>query len=61
MEFVYFTAVAIALYILADRILLWIESTLGRTLEQRSVVFFMLLLGMALVSFWLIRMLTAQG
>ena len=58
MEFVYFTVIAIGLYILADRILLWIENALGRTLEQRSVVFFVLLLVMALVSFWLIRMVS---
>ncbi len=56
MEFVYFTVVAVALYLLADRILLWIENRLGRTLEQRSVVFFLLLLVMALTSFWIIQM-----
>lgn len=40
MEIVYFTLVAIVLYFLANRILLWIEDYLGRTLEQRTVVFF---------------------
>ena len=58
MEFIYFTIVAVALYLLADRILLSIESYLGRRLEQRSVVFFLLLLVMALTSFWIIRMLS---
>jgi len=55
MELVYFTLVAIALYLLADVILLQIERYLGRTLEQRSVVFFVILLIMAVVSFNLIQ------
>lgn len=57
MEFVYFTLVAIILYLLASRILIWIEDYLGRTLEQRSVVFFGLLLVMAVTSFAIIRSL----
>lgn len=55
MEIVYFTLVAIVLYFLANRILLWIEDYLGRTLEQRTVVFFALLLVMSLASFAVIR------
>jgi hypothetical protein len=51
MQIVYFTLVAAFLYLLADRILLLIEARLGRRLEQRSLVFFALLLGMALASF----------
>lgn len=55
MEIVYFSLVAIVLYLLANRILLWIEDYLGRTLEQRTVVFFVLLLVMSLTSFAIIR------
>jgi len=55
MEIVYFTLVAIVLYFLANRILLWVEDYLGRTLEQRTVVFFGLLLVMSLASFAVIR------
>ncbi|MGI9415126.1 MAG: hypothetical protein ACR2PM_15735 [Hyphomicrobiales bacterium] len=55
MELVYFTLVAIALYLLADVILLQIERYLGRSLEQRTVVFFIILLIMAVVSFNLIQ------
>lgn len=55
MEFVYFTAVAIVLYLLADRILIWVEDYLDRTLEHRSVVFLGLLMAMAIVSFAVIR------
>ncbi len=57
MEAVYFTLVAIILYLAADRIVRTIESRLGRTLAYRSVLFFALLLGMALVSFAVIRQL----
>ncbi len=57
MDVVYFTLVAILLYLAADRIVRAIESALGRTLAYRSVLFFALLLGMALVTFALIRSL----
>ena len=55
MEFVVFLLVAVALYLVADKLLILIEDTLGRTLEQRSVVFFALLLVMSIISFWLLR------
>ena len=55
MELVVFLLVAIALYFAADKILILIEDKLGRTLEQRSVVFFALLLVMSLISFWVLR------
>lgn len=57
MEIVYFTLVAILLYLLADWILRRIESYLGRVLEQRTIVFFVILLTLALVSFAAIRAL----
>lgn len=55
MEAVYFLVVAIALYFVADWLLRRIEAILGRTLENRTVVFFFLLMGLALVSFSLIQ------
>ncbi len=55
MEAVYFLVVAIALYFVADWLLRGIETFLGRTLENRTVVFFFLLMGLALASFALIR------
>ncbi len=55
MEAVYFLVVAIALYFVADWLLRGIEAYLGRTLENRTVVFFFLLMGLALTSFALIR------
>ena len=55
MDLVVFTITAIALYLLSDRILLILEERAGRRFEQRSLVFFAILLGLALVSFALIR------
>jgi hypothetical protein len=55
MQFLYFLAVAIALYWIADRILRVMEQSIGRTLEHRTVLFFFILLGLALAAFALIR------
>lgn len=55
MEIVYFTVVAVALYFVADRLLGLIESRLGRVLEHRTVIFFAILLVLALASFAAIR------
>jgi len=55
MEIVYFTLAAIFLYVGADWILNRIETAAGRRLEYRSIVFFAILLVMALTSFALIR------
>lgn len=55
MEIIVYTLVAIFLYLLSDWILRMIEAQMGRTLPQRSIVFFVILLVLALVSFALIR------
>lgn len=57
MEVLWFSLIAVGLYVLADRILGAIEARLGRTLEYRSLAFFALLLALALGSFALIRRL----
>ena len=57
MEAVSFLLVAIALYWLADRILDRIEVGRGVRFEQRTVVFFFILLGLALVAFAVLRRL----
>ena len=59
MEIVYFTVVAIALYFIADWLVDRVEHFLGRRLEQRSLLFFVLLLALALASFAAIRHFTA--
>jgi hypothetical protein len=58
MEIVYFTAVAILLYLGADRAVDLIESKRGERLQNRSVVFFVILVVSSLVVFRLIRLLT---
>jgi hypothetical protein len=58
MEILYFTAVAALLYFGADWILDHMEKAAGRRFDNRSVIFFGILLVMALVSFGLIRQYT---
>lgn len=55
MQFVYFIVVAVALYWISNRILSLLEARRGKLLEHRSLVFFAILLCLALVTFWLIR------
>jgi len=59
MEIVYFTLTAIVLYVFCDWLLDRMEAIAGRRFEHRSLLFFGLLLGLALVSFALIRHLAA--
>lgn len=56
MEAVLFTIAAVVLYFASDLILDRIEIALKRRIEYRTVVFFVLLLFLALISFWLIRL-----
>lgn len=58
MEILYFTVTAIVLYVVSDWALRRIEAFLGRRLEHRTLVFFAIILILALVSFGLIRNLT---
>ena len=58
MEIVYFTVVAIALYFVSDWLLQRVEIARGRRFEQRSLIFFGILLVLALASFALIRRLS---
>ncbi len=55
MEAVWYTITAIVLYLVSDRILDLIERAAGRRFEHRTLVFFAILLSLALGSFWLIR------
>ena len=58
MEAVYFTIAAVVLYVVSNWILEQIEVRIGRRLENRTLVFFFLLLTLALISFAIIRRLT---
>ncbi len=61
MQSLYFTLVAIALYFVSDWILDRVEISLGRRLEHRTLVFFFLLLSLALVTFALIQRYTGNS
>jgi hypothetical protein len=58
---VYFTLVAIILYLAADWILNRIEMAAGKVLEYRSLIFFALLLALALTTFTLIQVYTGNS
>ena len=58
MDLVYFSVVAIGLYFGADRLLDWIERKRGRRFENRQVLFFAIILPLALATFWLVRLLS---
>jgi hypothetical protein len=58
MDIVWFTLVAVGLYFGADRLLDWIERRRGARFENRQVVFFALILPLALAAFWVMRSLS---
>ncbi len=58
MDLVYFTAIAIGLYFVADWLLDRIERARGARFEHRQIIFFAIILPLALAAFWLMRMLT---
>jgi len=55
MELIYFGIVAVALYVFSDFALRRVETFAGRRFEQRSVIFFAILMASALIAFALIR------
>jgi len=58
MDLVYFTLVAIAVYFGDDWLLDRLERARGRRFENRQVVFFLIILPLALASFWAMRWLS---
>ncbi len=55
MEMVLYTIVAVVLYLVSDRILLFLEQVNGGTLPYRSVVFFVIIMVLAVVAFDIIE------
>ena len=55
MAMLLYTLTGIILYVVADWVLTRLEARAGRQFEHRTIVFFVLLLSMALVSFAIIR------
>jgi len=54
MEMIYYTVAAVLLYLVSDRILNRIEIYRGERLPYRSLVFFVIILFLSLISFSLI-------
>ena len=61
MEAIYYTLAGIALYFASDWILQRIEHFYGRRFEQRSIVFFAIILSLALITFSIIRRLAGAA
>lgn len=61
MDIVYFTVIAIGIYFTADRLLDWIERKRGARFENRQVIFFAIILPLALITFWVVRLLQTSG
>ena len=61
MEVVYFTLVAALLYLVSNWIVERLEIAAGRRFEYRSVLFFVILLTLALTSFYFIRLYTGNS
>ena len=61
MDIVYFTVIAIGIYFGADWILDFIERKRGARFENRQVMFFAIILPLALITFWVVRALQGAG
>jgi hypothetical protein len=57
MQYVYFTLSAIILYLASDMILTKIEAKRGKPLPNRSLIFFAIIMVLAIVSFRAIELL----
>lgn len=60
MQIVYFTLAAALLYLVSNWIVDRVEVAMGRRLEYRSLLFFVILMSLALSSFYLIRIYTGN-
>lgn len=58
MQFVYFTITAILLYVFSDWLLRKIEAKRGEPLPNRSIIFLVIIMVLAIGSFKLIEILT---
>ena len=61
MEIVYFTLVAALLYLVSNWIVDRLEIAAGRRFEYRSILFFVILLTLAMTSFYFIRLYTGNS
>ncbi len=61
MGVIYFTVIGIALYFVSDWLLELVEVQTGRRFEYRTLIFFAILLTLALITFSLIEKLTGAS
>jgi hypothetical protein len=61
MEFVYYTIAGLILYVVSDGILKQIEKWRGQAFEQRTLIFFVIILVLALTSFKAIELITTTS
>ena len=61
MELVYYTVAGIVLYFVSDQILITFERWQGKVFEHRSLIFFVIILVLALTTFQGIEMLLTNG
>jgi len=59
-ELVLFTLNAVVIYLVSDRLVTMIERRRGGVMKQRQVIFFVIFLALALVSFRLMQMLLGK-
>lgn len=55
MQIVLFTVLAVVLYFISDRVLVALESRAGRRFEHRSLIFFAILLVLAVATFSVVQ------
>ena len=60
MAYLYYTVTAVLLYLLSDWILNQIEQSVGKRLKYRSVIFFVIIMTLALTSFNLIDRIVGE-
>ena len=60
-DLIIFTLNAIVIYLVADWLLRVVERWRGKTLKQRQAVFFVIFLGLALLSFAVLRSILQTG
>ncbi|GMR01644.1 MAG: hypothetical protein BMS9Abin19_1054 [Gammaproteobacteria bacterium] len=60
MAYLYYTVTAVLLYLISDWILNRIEQSIGKRLEYRSVVFFVIIMVLAVASFEMIDRLVGE-
>jgi hypothetical protein len=61
MEMLLFTALAVVLYLVADRALNALEVRAGRRFEYRSLIFFVILLALAIAVFSAVQRFAPAG